>query len=70
MKTPLAVFEIELGAVDRAASLMWLSQYPSEEEYLLPPLSFLQVQKISYRVVNGIIVRVVGKFVYSSSCKK
>ena len=33
------VFEITLGAVDRAASLAWLSQYPGEKEYLLPPLS-------------------------------
>jgi hypothetical protein len=37
------VFEIRVGAVDRGAPLKWVSQYPGEEEILLPPRSFLEV---------------------------
>jgi len=37
------IFEISLGQVDRGASLNWLSQYPAENEVLLPPLSNLEV---------------------------
>jgi len=37
------VFEISLGAIDRGASLQFLSQYPDEEEILLPPRSYLEV---------------------------
>ncbi|EKX49156.1 hypothetical protein GUITHDRAFT_68245, partial [Guillardia theta CCMP2712] len=37
------VFEISCGAVDRGASLTFLSQYPGEEEMLYPPLSYLEL---------------------------
>jgi len=37
------VFEISVGAIDRGASLSFLSQYPREEEILLPPRSYLEV---------------------------
>ena len=37
------LFEIQLGQVDRGAMLSWISQYPGEEEVLLPPLSNLEV---------------------------
>mmetsp|Transcript_38330 Transcript_38330/g.120666 ORF Transcript_38330/g.120666 Transcript_38330/m.120666 type:complete len:1644 (-) Transcript_38330:81-5012(-) len=37
------VFEIVYGAVDRGASIGFLSQYPDEDEILFPPLSFLEV---------------------------
>ena len=37
------VFEIRVGGVDRGASLKVLSQYPSEDEILFPPRSFLEV---------------------------
>eukprot|EP00286_Rhodomonas_abbreviata_P001294 CAMPEP_0181290074 /NCGR_PEP_ID=MMETSP1101-20121128/1224_1 /TAXON_ID=46948 /ORGANISM="Rhodomonas abbreviata, Strain Caron Lab Isolate" /LENGTH=1392 /DNA_ID=CAMNT_0023394343 /DNA_START=102 /DNA_END=4280 /DNA_ORIENTATION=- len=37
------VFEIDVGQVDRGASVNWLSQYPKEEEVLMPPLSNLEV---------------------------
>jgi len=37
------IFEIDVGQVDRGASLSWLSQYPSEEEVVMPPLSNLEV---------------------------
>jgi len=38
------LFEIETSQIDRGASLSWLSQYPNEEEVLLPPLSNLEVK--------------------------
>eukprot|EP00966_Prymnesium_polylepis_P303707 7015698-Prymnesium_polylepis.2 len=33
------VFEIQMGMIDRGASLQWLSQYPAEEEILFAPLT-------------------------------
>ena len=37
------IFEIEAGRIDIGADLKILSQYPGESEYLLPPLSCLEV---------------------------
>ena len=37
------LFEIQLGQVDRGATLEWISQFPGEAEVLLPPLSNLEV---------------------------
>ena len=37
------IFEIDVGQVDRGASLSWLSQYPKENEILFPPLSNLEI---------------------------
>ena len=37
------IFAIECGAVDKGACLSWLSQFPDEIEYLLPPRSYLEV---------------------------
>mmetsp|Transcript_32511 Transcript_32511/g.75742 ORF Transcript_32511/g.75742 Transcript_32511/m.75742 type:complete len:1094 (-) Transcript_32511:948-4229(-) len=37
------IIEVEVGQIDRGASLTFLSQYPGEEEVLLPPLSNLEV---------------------------
>jgi hypothetical protein len=37
------IFEIEVGQVDRGAPLSWVSQYPGEQEVLMPPLSNLEV---------------------------
>jgi hypothetical protein len=37
------LFEIELGQVDRGGDLEWASQFPTEKEILLPPLSNLEV---------------------------
>lgn len=37
------VFEIELGQVDKGASVSFLSQYPCEDEILIPPLSNMEV---------------------------
>jgi len=39
----MILFEISQGFVARGASISWLSQYPNEEEILLPPLSVLEV---------------------------
>lgn len=40
------LLEIEMSAMDRGCEVHWLSQYPHEEEILLPPLTFLEVQHI------------------------
>jgi len=37
------MFEIETGAIDRGASLDWVSQYPSEAEHVILPLSSFEV---------------------------
>ena len=37
------IFQIHVGQIDRGANLSWLSQYPKEEEVLMPPLSNLEV---------------------------
>eukprot|EP00961_Rhodomonas_salina_P050573 679035-Rhodomonas_salina.1 len=37
------VFSIQVGAVDKGAALSFLSQYPDEDEILMPPRSFLEV---------------------------
>jgi ankyrin repeat protein len=36
------ILEIQIGQVDRGASLKWLSQYPEEDEVLFPPLSYIE----------------------------
>jgi hypothetical protein len=40
------IFEISTGTVDSGASIWFLSQYPSEKEFLMPPLSCLEVCKL------------------------
>ena len=37
------VFEVQVGRVDIGASISLLSQYPREQEFLMPPLSCLEV---------------------------
>lgn len=39
----MILFEIQQGFVARGASIAWLSQYPKEEEILMPPLTALEV---------------------------
>jgi hypothetical protein len=38
------VFEITAGRVDVGASISFLSQYPGEAEFLMPPLSCLEAR--------------------------
>jgi hypothetical protein len=66
-KVTPTLFTIEIGAVDRGASLQILSQYPEEEEILFPPLSFLEVTGgTRMEVVGGKMVRVVSLSVNSN----
>jgi hypothetical protein len=37
------LFEFDVSDIDRGASLSFLSQYPNEDEVLIPPLSYLEV---------------------------
>jgi hypothetical protein len=38
------VLEISAGEIDKGASISFLSQYPGEAEFLMPPLSCLEVR--------------------------
>ena len=37
------LFEFEVGAIDRGAPISFLSQFPGEDEILIPAMSFLEV---------------------------
>lgn len=48
------VFEIQMGMIDRGASLQWISQYPQEQEICFAPLTGLEVR--SKRVEGSALV--------------
>ena len=48
------LFEMQMGMIDRGASLGWLSQYPEEAEILFAPLSGLEV--MGTRVQGAVLV--------------
>ena len=37
------LFKIETGDIDRGCTLSWVSQYPSEDELLMPAMSYLEI---------------------------
>jgi hypothetical protein len=41
-----SVFEIEVGGIDRGADISEYSQYPNEEEHVIPPLSHFEILKV------------------------
>lgn len=51
---PRVLFELKQGMVDRGADVQWLSQYPFENEILLPPLTAIEVH--GTRVDQGALV--------------
>jgi hypothetical protein len=38
------IFEISVGMIDRGSSIAFLSQFPGEEEVLMPPRSNIEVR--------------------------
>ena len=42
------LFEFEVGSIDRGAPLSFLSEFPSEDEVLVPPLSNLEVTGVPF----------------------
>jgi hypothetical protein len=42
------VFEIQAGRIDIGASISFLSQYPTESEFLMQPLSCVEVHSLSF----------------------
>jgi hypothetical protein len=50
------VFEVAAGRVDIGASIRFLSQYPAEDEYLMQPLSCLEVSLFRCRILNFLYV--------------
>ena len=54
-KKAAVIYEIDEGAIDRGADVSWLSQFPSENEVVFPPLTNLEVFG-NPKVVDGAIV--------------
>jgi hypothetical protein len=54
------VFEIELGQINRGASLTWISQFPCEDEILIAPLSNLEAINEGH-VESKVITRLIGQ---------
>jgi len=46
-KDAATIFEMQMGMVDRGADLTWLSQYPHEQEVLLPPLTGIEALNVN-----------------------
>jgi hypothetical protein len=42
-KKMAVLFKIETGDIDRGCTLSWVSQYPSEDELLMPAMSYLEI---------------------------
>jgi len=47
------IFSIQVSAVSKGASISHLSQFPGEEELLMPPGSFLEVAGVPPGVAFG-----------------
>ena len=50
----MILLEVQQGFVARGASIAWLSQYPTEDEVLLPPLTALEV--VGTRIEGAIVL--------------
>lgn len=50
------LFEFEVGDIDRGASISFLSQYPGEDEILIPPLSYMEVVGESFQLDTGSVI--------------
>ena len=42
------LFEYDVGSIDRGASISFMSQYPGEEEVLIPPRSYVEIVGAPY----------------------
>ena len=50
---PLVFRVVSKGPMDRGADISFLSVFPSEEEYVYPPLTYLRVTKIQMETLLG-----------------
>ena len=50
------IFELELGKASLGAEVAWVSQWPQEQERLLPPWTFLEVVQPPTRREDGLTV--------------
>ena len=50
---PMVFRVVSKGPMDRGADVSFLSVYPSEEEYLYPPLTYLRATEIKIETVLG-----------------
>ena len=62
----MILFEIQQGFVARGASIAWLSQYPKEEEILMPPLTALEVA--GTRIEGAVVVVELRPTMRANSC--
>ena len=46
------IFECELGDIDRGCSLSFISQFPGEDEVLIPAMSYLEITGKPYIMVT------------------
>ena len=49
-KKEIIIFEMQVGKIDTGASISFLSQYPGEKEFLMPPLTCLEVGALFLRL--------------------
>ena len=49
-KKEIIIFEMQVGKIDTGASISFLSQYPGEKEFLMPPLTCLEVGVLFLRL--------------------
>ena len=49
------IFEISVGMIDRGSSISFLSQFPGEEEVLMPPRSNIEVRFDQSAVQESVI---------------
>ena len=53
-KLPLVFRVVSKSCMDRGADISFLSVYPSEQEYLYPPLTFLRALEIKMETLSGV----------------
>jgi hypothetical protein len=51
---PMVFRVVSKGAMDRGADISFLSVFPSEEEYVYPPLTYLRATKIKMEKICGV----------------
>ena len=49
----IIIFEMQVGKIDVGASISFLSQYPGEKEFLMQPLTCLEVGSSPVHEINA-----------------
>ena len=51
-KKEFTIFEMPLDGISNGAHVQWVSQYPEEEEVIIPPYTYLSRTKVSMLTKN------------------